>query len=141
MVLREQALATIRHTFYLCSKLHFAHNRAINIKNIWLNASYECWAASPTKLMFLYSPTFYTLSYVLMFLCLKILTCTRVFCFLCLSPTNCNMPNTISKSLYICCGKSMKIRNTRSETVPPIILQSLLGERGARRSMFPMPRH
>lgn len=80
MVLREQALATIRHTFYLCSKLHFAHNRAIN----------------------------------------------------------CNMPNTISKSLYICCGKSMKIRNTRSETVPPIILQSLLGERGARRSMFRM---
>ena len=115
MVLREQALATIRHTFYLCSKLHFAHNRAINIKNIWLNASYECWAASPTKLMFLYSPTFYTLSYVLMFLCLKILTCTRVFC-----------------------GKSMKIRNTRSEIVPPIILQTLLGERGARCSMFRM---
>lgn len=40
-----------------------------------------------------------------------------------------------------CCGKSMKIRNTRSEIVPPIILQTLLGERGARRSMFRMPRH
>ena len=24
----------IRHSFYWCSKLHFAHNRAINIKNI-----------------------------------------------------------------------------------------------------------
>ena len=34
MVLREQALAPIHHTFYWCSKLHFALNRAINIKNI-----------------------------------------------------------------------------------------------------------
>ena len=31
----ESKLSTpIRHTFYWCSKLHLAHNRAINIKNI-----------------------------------------------------------------------------------------------------------
>ena len=33
----ESKLSTpIRHYFYWCSKLHLAHNRAINIKNIWL---------------------------------------------------------------------------------------------------------
>ena len=33
----ESKLSTpIRHTFYWCSKLHFANNRAINIKNIRL---------------------------------------------------------------------------------------------------------
>ncbi len=32
MVLQEQALDTIRHTFYWCSKLYFANNRVINIK-------------------------------------------------------------------------------------------------------------
>ena len=33
----ESKLSTpIRHTFYWCSKLHLAHKRAINIKNIWL---------------------------------------------------------------------------------------------------------
>ena len=32
----ESKLSTpIRHYFYWCSKLHLAHNRAINIKNIW----------------------------------------------------------------------------------------------------------
>ena len=33
----ESKLSTpIRNTFYWCSKLHLVHNRAINIKNIWL---------------------------------------------------------------------------------------------------------
>ena len=48
----ESKLSTpIRHTFYWCSKLHLAHNRAINIKNIWLATTnnigcYSCLRAS-----------------------------------------------------------------------------------------------
>ena len=33
----------IRHTFYWCSKLHCAHNRAINIKNIRQITIYGIW--------------------------------------------------------------------------------------------------
>ena len=49
-----------------------------------LNASCECWAESPTKLMFSYSQAVYTKPFVLMFLCLKIHTRPLVPMFSCL---------------------------------------------------------
>ena len=74
MVLREQALAT--HTSYLLlvQQATLSPQLGDKHKKHLAERKQRVLGCKPNQ------------TYVLMFFCLKIITCTRVFCFLCLSP-------------------------------------------------------